>query len=93
MNPNLAKLKIRVFLEFHYTQMEVSDRGPDHVNHRIVALVTKRRLFTALHCIWESVEATPAFILTHFVANILRGRSTQILVSELLRTLRYSFYG
>jgi hypothetical protein len=47
----------------------VSDHGPDHGNHRIVSLVTNRRLFTILHCIWVSFVATPAFILTHFVAN------------------------
>jgi hypothetical protein len=47
----------------------VSDRGPDHGNHRIVSLRTNRRLLTILHCIWVSIVATPAFILTHFVAN------------------------
>jgi hypothetical protein len=46
-----------------------------------VSLVTKRRLFSALHCIWESVVATPAFILTQFVAKRLRS-TPQILVSE-----------
>jgi hypothetical protein len=74
--------------EFHYPLSQnhggKSDRGPDHGNRRIVSLVTNRRVINVQHANWKDIVATPAFILTHFVANRL-VRSTQILVSEVLR--------
>jgi hypothetical protein len=48
-----------------------SDRGPDHGYRRIVSLVTNRRLHAILHSIGNDIVTTPAFILTHFVANRL----------------------
>jgi hypothetical protein len=68
---------------FHHHKIatEVSDRGPEHGNRRIVSLVSNRRLFTVLQCFWKDIVATPVFILTHFVANRLRSTRLWLLNS------------
>jgi hypothetical protein len=40
-----------VFSFHDHKTTEVSDRGPDHGNRKLVYLVTKSRSFTVLHCI------------------------------------------
>ena len=46
----------------HNKITEVRDRGPDHGKRRSVSLVTNRRAFTVLQCIWERVCSNSGFV-------------------------------
>jgi hypothetical protein len=68
----------------HKITTEVNDRDPEHGNCRIVSLVTNRRLFIVVNCIWESIIATPAYILIYsFAANRLRSTRLWLLKSDI----------